>query len=382
MEQQKSTFQSGGELREQGHYNPERLTLARQKNGLTKIQLAKLAEIDVRSVTSYEKAKRPRLAILERIANLLGFPLEFFFAIEPLDVPTQDAVSFRSLARMTASNRDMALAQSALCICLDRYFEEKFEMPPVNVPDLSYIGSPEAAADFLRRDWAIGNRPIGNLVHLLESKGIRIYSLSISSDTVDALSTWRNDTPYVFLNLLKSAEHGRFDAAHELGHLVLHRHSSPGGREAEQEAHAFASAFLMPRASILANAPRFATIDQLEKLKRVWGVSVAALNYRLHSVKMTTDWHYRLLCIEIAKRGLRKREDSGLERESSQVLKKILDTLAKEGISRSDIAKELHISRASLESMLLGLVFATIDGGRKENDAPSSTKTSKLLLVK
>jgi Zn-dependent peptidase ImmA (M78 family) len=78
-----------------------------------------------------------------------------------------------------------------------------------------------------------------------------------------------------------------------LGHLVLHRHESPGGREAEREAHAFASAFLMPQASVIAHAPRFATIDQLEKLKRIWGVSAAALNHRLHTVKMTSGWHYR-----------------------------------------------------------------------------------------
>ncbi len=90
----------------------------------------------------------------------------------------------------------------------------------------------------------------------------------------------------MFLNLQKTAEHGRFDAAHELGHLVLHRHGSPGGREAEREAHAFASAFLMPEASVIARAPRFATIDQLEKLKRIWGVSVAALNHRLHTIGM------------------------------------------------------------------------------------------------
>src|SRR3546814_14362097 len=108
---------------------------------------------------------------------------------------------------------------------------------------------------------------------------------------------WRRDRPFVFLNTLKSAEHGRFDAAHELGHLVLHRHAAPNGQQAEQDANAFASALLMPPASVRAHAPRFATIDNLMRLKTVWGVSLAAMIYRLHKLDLLSDWHYRHLYI-------------------------------------------------------------------------------------
>ena len=59
----------------------------------------------------------------------------------------------------------------------------------------------------------------------------------------------------------KTAEHSRFDAAHELGHLVLHRHGPPRGIEAERQANAFASAFLMPHGSVFPRAPKFPTYD-------------------------------------------------------------------------------------------------------------------------
>lgn len=376
-----STFRLSGERKCDGFYNPERLTFARRKNGLTKTELASRAGVDLRSVTSYEKGKKPRPAILEKIADLLGFPMDFFFSASPIDVPAESAVSFRSLAKMTAGHRDMALVQSALCIQLNSFFESKFEMPKAQVPDLSHIGSPEAAADYLRRDWAIGNLPIGNLIHLLESRGVRIYSLAIESLEVDALSTWKEGIPFMFLNLQKTAEHGRFDAAHELGHLVLHRHGSPGGREAEREAHAFASAFLMPEASVIARAPRFATIDQLEKLKRIWGVSVAALNHRLHTIGMTSDWHYRSLCVEIAKLGLRTREEGGLAREASQLLQKMLMTLSDEGVTRSQIAATLQIRKSDLDAMLFGLVMAGVNGGRSLPNRVSGRKQTQLRLV-
>ncbi|WP_376773772.1 ImmA/IrrE family metallo-endopeptidase [Rhizobium mongolense] len=75
-------------------------------------------------------------------------------------------------------------------------------------------------------------RAAQNMVHLL----VRVFSLVENTRTVDAFSVWRGIRPFVFLNTIKTSEHGRFDAAHELGHLVLPRHGGPSGRRAEDEA--------------------------------------------------------------------------------------------------------------------------------------------------
>ena len=71
----------------------------------------------------------------------------------------------------------------------------------------------------------------------------------------------------MFLNTFKSAERSRFDAAHELAHLILHKHGAPNGQEAEKQADTFAGSFLMPRASVLASAPRSPTISAHPALK-------------------------------------------------------------------------------------------------------------------
>ncbi|RBI65406.1 hypothetical protein DQ400_18155 [Vreelandella sulfidaeris] len=52
---------------------------------------------------------------------------------------------------------------------------------------------------------------------------------------------------FVFLNIQKSSEHSRFDAAHELGHLTLHKHAGAHGKEAEREANAFASSLCLEK---------------------------------------------------------------------------------------------------------------------------------------
>lgn len=242
------------------------------------------------------------------------------------------------------------------------------------------IARAEGAADSVRRIWGIGEASIRNMIHLLESKGIRIFSLSVKAREVDAFSFWKDGTPFIFLNTNKSSEHSRFDAAHELAHLVLHRHAEPQGRAAEREADAFASAFLMPRASVLAYAMRFPSIPSLIQLKTKWITSVAALNYRLHTVGITTDWQYRMLCVQIAKSGFRLREPNEAPRETSQVLPKVFASLHEEGITRTKVARELKVPLSELEQLIFGLAMSGMSSGKRHE--PTNTKRAALTRIK
>jgi Zn-dependent peptidase ImmA (M78 family) len=218
----------------------------------------------------------------------------------------------------------------------------------------------------LRNAWGLGQQPIRNMIHLLEAKGVRVFSLAVDAREVDAFSMWKGNSPFIFLNGHKSSEHSRYDAAHELGHLVLHKHGGPRGREAEIEANRFASAFLMPRGSVLGYAPRAATMNDLIRLKRIWVTSVAALNHRLHEVGLLSNWHYQRLCIEISKRGYRVSEPEEAPRETSLVLPQLLASLwADDKMSRSDIATVLQIPLPELENLFFAFVLTGINGGRR-----------------
>lgn len=349
-------------MSQEQQFNPSRLTLARRRRGLTMTRLAARIGVEVRSVSAYEKGEfRPDSDKLANLAKVLRFPVNFFFG-DDLDELSPDSASFRALSKMTAGQRDTALGAGAIALLLNEWIETRFELPTADLPNLSQEGSPEAAAVSMRRHWGLGELAIKNTVHLLESKGVRVFSLSVDAAEVDAFSMWRENTPFVFLNTKKSAEHSRFDAAHELGHLVMHRHGAPQGQDAEREANAFASAFLMPRASVLAHAPRLATVDHLVKLKKHWTVSVAALAYRLHTIGVLTDWHYRTLCIEIASRGYRKREPEEAQRENSQVLAKVFSVLREEGVTKGDIAGELRVPIEEIDQLVFGLTLTALTG--------------------
>ncbi len=344
-------------------FNPSRLALARKRRGLTMKKLAENIGVEPRSISAYEKGEfGPDSERLTAIAKTLQFP-ETFFAGDDLDEPTPDIASFRALSKMTAGQRDTALGAGAIALMLNSWIEERFELPNPQLPDLSREDSPEAAARALREIWGLGELPVKNMIHLVESKGVRVFSLSIDAAEVDAFSMWRQAMPFIFLNTMKSAEHSRFDTAHELGHLVLHRHGSPQGREAEHQANAFASAFLMPKASVLSYAPRHCTLTYLLELKKVWNVSVAALTYRLHTVGVLSDWHYQSLYIELSSKGYRKREPNASPRETSQMFQKVFAALRSEDVTRSEIAEELAIPVDEINQMVFGLALTALTGG-------------------
>jgi len=219
------------------------------------------------------------------------------------------------------------------------------------------------------------------MIHLLESKGVRLFSLSVKAKEVDAFSMWQGNVPYIFLNTQKSAEHSRFDAAHELGHLILHKHAAPQGRQAEKEADAFASAFLMPRASILANIPKMTTVNELIRFKKKWLVSASALAYRYHHLKVISDWHYRSLFVQLSKQGFTKKEPEPADHETSQLLSKVFAALREEGVTRQQVARELCIQVSELEELLLGLTFGVIEGGQSFGEVDPS-KQQALVRVK
>jgi Zn-dependent peptidase ImmA (M78 family)/DNA-binding XRE family transcriptional regulator len=355
-------FESSDDANLSDSFNPSRLRIARKRKGLTKIALAAMIDVDRKSIKAYETGLHaPAPDVMKRIESVLGFPREFFLG-DDLDEPSLDSGSFRSMSKMTAPQRDMALMQAAFGLHLSAWLDKHFGMPLAQIPNLGRSHSPEAAAEAVRREWAQGSYGIRNMLHLLEAKGVRVFSLAIDAREVDAFSMWKGDVPFVFLNTTKTGEHSRFDAAHELGHLVLHRHGPPQGIEAEKQANSFAAAFLMPAGSVLANAPRFACYDEMVRLKKIWGISVSALARRMHDLGMMTEWQYRGICIEIVKRG-RDTEPNPIARESSQVLPKVLASLQEDGISRAKIAAELTLPRSEMEFLLSGLTWSTIDGG-------------------
>ena len=358
-------------------FNRSRLTVARQRAGLTMKELAAKTGIEPRTVTGYEAGEYlPSEDVAKKLARTLGFPLSFFLS-DDVDIPRAEGVSFRSMSKMTARQRDGAIAAGAIAFLMSDWLDSEFDLPASVVPDMRE-DTPQSAAAGLRDFWGIGNRPIKNMVHLLELKGVRVFSLGEDGKEVDAFSVWRGQRPYAFLNSQKSAERSRFDAAHELGHLVLHKHAAPNGLEAEKQANEFAAAFLMPEAPLRA-VGRITGLPKVVELKRAWSVSVAAMTYRLHELGLVSKWTYQQLFMEISRRGWRTDEPTPMRREQSQVWKKVLDDLRQNGAGLERISAILSVPESEAVKLLFGLVTV---GVPSTPNALTTPRRGNLRLVK
>jgi Zn-dependent peptidase ImmA (M78 family)/transcriptional regulator with XRE-family HTH domain len=366
-------------------FNPDRLLLARHRRELTAAGLAQAAGVSARMVSLYENGHAvPGEDTVRAMAGALRFPVPFFHREDPPELTIEQA-SFRALSKVPARRRDAARGSGQLAILFDQWITGRFALPAADLPSLTVFSrlaprveeaprqpgpggacaqSPEIAADVIRARWGLGNATVPNILHLLEAHGVRAYSLAENCRDVDAFAFWHGPTPFILLNTTKSGERGRFDAAHELGHLVLHCEERVAqGPQAEQEADSFASAFLMPRASVLAQVPRMPSVDQVVEAKARWRVSAMALAHRLHEVGLSSDWHYRQLCVELSKRGYRRTEHHGIPRESSQVMSKVFAALRTDGIRPAVIARDLDITLAELNNLVFGLIISAQDGG-------------------
>lgn len=330
-------------------FNPDRLVLARHRRGLTKVALAKAVELTSRRLAEFEnEGVVPPAMTVERLASTLGFPVKFFYRDGGGAIDAA-RVSFRAATKMAASERDVALACSAIALEFSSWIASRFDLPEADIPELD-PANPSRAARALRKGWGIGEGPAPNMVHLLESHGTRIFSLAADCARLDAFSFWESGEPFVILSTAKSAERRRWDAAHELAHLALHRTGGPQGRDGENQADAFAAEFLLPAEAFTAAANGLCSLVDVMEEKVVWGVSAMAFIRRAHQLGLITEWQYRSMMVEASAAGLRRAEDD-IEPETSQVWAKVSQLLDEDEITLADIAADLSIPVAELRGL-------------------------------
>ena len=333
--------------------NIERVELVRKRMGLNKGEFALALGLDRTTVQRALFVQGNVGAdLLAKLVEISGYPKAFFAKGDP-DPLDESGVSFRSLRSLTARPREAALAAAVIAFELDDWVRSRVELPQHSIPKMPGY-HPREAALALRAQWGIGIRPIANMVNVLESHGVRVFSLVEETRHLDAYAYWRNDAPYIFLNTCKTGEHSRFDSAHELAHLTMHRHGGTNRRDAEHEANTFASEFLMPQADLLASASKVQTLSDIIKAKHRWGVSAAALNYALHEVEIIRDWQYRNNCIEMNRVG-RSNEPEPCGHETSQVWAKVLTAFWQRGITLSHIAHDLEIPESEITKLLFNI---------------------------
>jgi Zn-dependent peptidase ImmA (M78 family)/transcriptional regulator with XRE-family HTH domain len=339
-------------------FDAGRLTLARELRGLTKAELADRIGKSASAVSQFEGGRaRPDPMTLKRIGLVLAVPVEFFAQRNGrTSLISLDACHFRSLRSASQRARRQLLAQATLLNELVGILETEVDFVQEQVTrvsrTVSNLSEIEECAAAVRREWGLGNGPITNVVRLLENKGVMVLPIAVRCLEVDAFSMWHAGRPYMFLVMDKnSPSRTRFDAAHELGHLVMHHDVVPGNPEAERQAHQFAAAFLMPQESFAVECPRRLSMPHFRELKARWKVSLAAMIRRAHDLGHLSEASYRRGYAMLGQSGERVHERDEPPPEEPRMLAEAIRIVASD-LPPDKLAEGLGLAPTSLRELL------------------------------
>jgi Zn-dependent peptidase ImmA (M78 family)/DNA-binding XRE family transcriptional regulator len=349
-------------------FNPESLKVAREFRGLQKNELAGLLELTPSAITQFESGQvRPNPQTIARMSMALGFPPPFFSQYNQLQPISSDQCHFRSLVSCSQMERRRMASAGTVIRRIVEFVDEHVNLPPEQVTS-NIIHKPrtteeiEEAANTMRRRWGLGLGPIPSVVHLLETKGVLIFRLLDDCKKVDAFSNWHRHRPFIFLNTEKgSGSRSRLDAAHELGHLIMHEECLPGDRRQEEQAFRFAGAFLLPRESFLRECPRRLVWAHYLELKKHWKVSLAALVRRARDLGVMSEDTYRRANVQLNQKGWKYSEPEEPMMEFPTILSQSINLLSQKGWTLPKISQHLYISETDLVTLTYADAKAAIN---------------------
>ena len=276
----------------------QRLRLARKKAGLSMRALADRVspKVTAQAISKYESNKMmPSSAVLVGLGKTLGVSLDFLMGGQ---VEALRGIEFRKHSGTSAQDR--AKAETIVTEEVEAYLaiEDILDLAPPDDPfgdlvteDVESVGKIDDIADGLRGHWALGIDPIPSMAGLIEDKGIRVIEADLPQRfdglACDVLCSGdRPSTAVVVVSSRTGVERKRFNLAHELAHRVIRATGNPEIR-LEKAIDRFAGAFLVPAEHLAeeAGAHRHGmTYHELMRLKRLYGVSAAAMLMRLGQV--------------------------------------------------------------------------------------------------
>ena len=343
-----------------------RLRRAREIRGVTQDELLRRSgnPISAPALSQLERGvTRPSPPTLHALAAALGFPVGYFasrLGSSGTDDPDPTGY-FRSLRSTSARDRKRALGHVFLLHDLVAAIEDRLRLPAVSLPtELTDATTSRAAVEVIaaeaREHLGLPTGPVDNVVRTLERHGTVIVRLSMEIDKVDAFSVAFEDRPLVVLTTDKlNRFRSRFDAAHELGHLVMHRDVTRWEREAEKQAHWFAAGLLMPADDIIDELPASADWRNLLDLKTEWKVSIAALLKRAETLGVMSNHAYSNAMKVMSMRGWRRREpgDDALgPPEAPMLLEAALNRLQEMGITLADLARHAALPMGDMAALV------------------------------
>jgi Zn-dependent peptidase ImmA (M78 family)/DNA-binding XRE family transcriptional regulator len=305
----------------------ERVSQARFFLGVNQKQFASMIGVSQARLSGIENSGQATVTdhVLVAMAEAAGFPACFF---EQPPSGRVDDVQFRARLTFKAADRYQAMACADMIHETYAKMRAKLDVPAVAIRRMEGLDPRQAARDF-RATLALPSGPILNLTSPVERAGVTLLTLPIAGKKHDAFSTWQpyrdGEYPLIVTFSGSPGDRLRWNIAHELGHILLHRGGS--GKEIESEADTFAAELLTPIDLMSAEIPMHPRLGALYAMKLRWGVSVQSMIRRAREVGCVSDQQYTSLFRQVSARGERMNERYQIAREKPRIYRKMAELL-------------------------------------------------------
>lgn len=159
--------------------------------------------------------------------------------------------------------------------------------------------------------------PVGNLIELLENRGVLVYLCEIDQDAFSGMNGSVNGRPYIIVNSAMSPERIRSTIAHEMAHFLFTWPGDMTDKEIETVATAISGAFLFPAedARRELGIRRTSVTKDMTLICREYGISMYLLAKRANLCGIINDHAARDFYIKAGQAGWKKNEPSRIEKE-------------------------------------------------------------------
>jgi Zn-dependent peptidase ImmA (M78 family)/DNA-binding XRE family transcriptional regulator len=277
----------------------ENLKRIRLSQGKTQETLAVEAGISLPGLRNFENGKNaPKVDVLLNLGNALG--VGFSELIKEVKMP--QAIRFRAQKKL--KTREQIILESMKRLNGLNEVEELLKQPTKFNKKIEVSKKKgDALAQEIRKELKLGDQPIYNICGIFEKIGVKVLPMVFFSDSFFGMAIGEEDGgPAVVINVWERipVERWIFSAAHELGHILMHRDSFRVQEEnedpestVEKEANEFASYLLMPKTRFDEEWDKSAGLpflDRVFKIKRLFRVSYATILYRLKDSYQGNIW--------------------------------------------------------------------------------------------
>lgn len=293
-------------------YNYKQLTFAREYRKYNQSQLSsRISGLSQSNLSKYEKGIGfLSNEILLKIFDFLDFPKEFFML--KINNVIENA-HFRKRASTKKSEKSEIEYNSRLLGYIIDKMAETVDFPEFTFKmfDIEDGFTPKEIAQYTRKNMGLVDEPVYDIFKLIENRGVIIYELECDIDSFDGLSFLTDaGNPVIIINKLFSNDRKRFTLAHELGHVIMHldiKNYYPNSRNIEEEAHLFASEFLMPE-NYIKSSLRNLRLSDLIPLKKQWLTSMSSIIRRAKELECIDSAKYQYFNVELSRKGYKRRE--------------------------------------------------------------------------